>query len=188
MRAYVLVLSMLCAGIFLPAPASYAQYTEYEIKGTMVVNFAKYITWPNRVFGRDSTIVLGILGDDPFGTAIDDIVKGRKVKGLQWEVRRGNTVSDMRGCHIIFIGRSMNDGIKEVIDDIYKNRRGASVLTIGDNIDNFCEYGGMLNYRPGRQKYVFDINIGAVTEADLRVAVSLLNFAREIVPSEANKP
>ncbi len=144
----------------------------------MLHSFAKFVTWPNRVFDRDNKIVLGILGDDPFGSTIEDVLRGRSVKGRNWEVIRGNTISDLKGSHLIFIGKSNEANIKELLRDIY-SKRNASVLTIGDNIENFCQLGGMINYKSG--SYSFDINAEALTNANLLVDVNLLKVANEIV-------
>lgn len=160
---------------------AHAQYSEYEIKAVMITKFAKYITWPDKVF-KNEVIKIGILGDDPFGSIIDEVTQGRTIKGLRWEIIRGIEVDDVRGAHIIFIGQSMENRIRAILDDIYKNRRGSTVLTIGDNIEFFCELGGMMNYRPGERKYLFDLNVEAVTRAGLVIDVKLLDFANEIVP------
>ncbi|MDW8286548.1 MAG: YfiR family protein [Flammeovirgaceae bacterium] len=164
---------------------AHAQYSEYEIKGTMIFNFAKFITWPEKVFDKDNKIVLGILGDDPFGEIIDNIVKGRMVKGKSWEVRRGKTVDELRSCHIIFIGKGNEESIATILEEIYSKRQRASVLTIGDNIPNFCELGGMINFKQG--SYMFSINANAMTNASLLIDVNLLKFADEIINYEKDK-
>jgi hypothetical protein len=173
-----IILLILCCNIQFK---THAQYSEYEIKGTMVFNFAKFITWPDRVFDKDNKIILGILGDDPFGETIDNILKGRVVKGKTWEIKRGNTVGELKNSHIIFIGKSNEINIKPILDEIY-SKRNASVLTIGDNIPNFCELGGMINFKEG--SYIFSINANSMTNASLLIDVSLLKFADEIVNYE----
>ncbi|MCS6832013.1 MAG: YfiR family protein [Flammeovirgaceae bacterium] len=171
--------------LFFTLTLAHAQYSEYEIKGTMIFNFAKFITWPEKVFDKDNKIVLGILGDDPFGEIIDNIVKGRMVKGKSWEVRRGKTVDELRSCHIIFIGKGNEESIATILEEIYSKRQRASVLTIGDNIPNFCELGGMINFKQG--SYMFSINANAMTNASLLIDVNLLKFADEIINYEKDK-
>ncbi len=49
--------------------------SEYLIKAGYIYNFAKLIDWPAKAFPQaDSPIVIGILGDDPFGKALVEIV------------------------------------------------------------------------------------------------------------------
>jgi hypothetical protein len=45
-----------------------------EIEAAFLVQFSKYVIWPDSVFsGSDAPIILGILGRDPFGSALDQI-------------------------------------------------------------------------------------------------------------------
>src|ERR1700739_3186373 len=66
--------------------------SEYLIKAGFIFNFAKFVEWPAPAFAQsDAPIVISILGTDPFGTTIDQIVRDKKigargfvVKRLQW--------------------------------------------------------------------------------------------------------
>jgi hypothetical protein len=47
---------------------------EYRIKAVFLVQFAKYVEWPAATFaGDDDPLVIGILGHDPFGQALDSV-------------------------------------------------------------------------------------------------------------------
>src|SRR5207247_11089166 len=54
--------------------------SEYLIKAGFIYNFAKFVEWPSAAFAQpDSPIVIGILGTDPFGPLIDQIVENKKI-------------------------------------------------------------------------------------------------------------
>ncbi|MEN7549909.1 YfiR family protein [Rapidithrix thailandica] len=161
------------------AEKAHAQYTEYEIKAGLIFSFAKYIKWPDRAFDSDNSIRLGILGEDPFGSIIDRALKNRSINGRRFEVKRGADIRELKNCHIIFVGRSKQEDTSTILQAIYRQRY-AFVLTIGDDIDNFCKYGGIINIRKG---YEFNINFESANNADLVVGAKLLDLAKEIVSS-----
>src|ERR1700712_1267339 len=55
---------------------------EYQLKAVFLYNFAQFTDWPADAFAGDkSPIVIGVLGGDPFGPALDDTVRGETVRG-----------------------------------------------------------------------------------------------------------
>ncbi len=54
--------------------------------------------------------VIGILGQDPFGSALDDAVRGETVNGRPLVVKRFASAADLRPCQILFIDRSAVGG------------------------------------------------------------------------------
>src|SRR5712691_11391283 len=67
------------------ARADAAPSKEYQIKAACLLNFAQFIEWPATAFAEAGTpITVGVLGDDPFGQALeqtfqDESVQGRKL-------------------------------------------------------------------------------------------------------------
>lgn len=169
----------LCLWFFTTPQKAHAQFTEYEIKAALCFNFSKYIDWPERMFSKEGNkIVLSIYGSDPFASVIDDLMRGRSVKGKYYiEVRRATTLRELKGSHIIFISRSERHDIAKIIEYI-KGFRGTSVLTIGDNIEGFCQAGGILNLL---DDYTFQINVVAANNAELLIDNRLINIAADIV-------
>jgi bifunctional DNA-binding transcriptional regulator/antitoxin component of YhaV-PrlF toxin-antitoxin module len=80
MAAFVLVLlsCLLTSNVF--SELQSAQYKEYEVKAAFMYNFLKFIDWPEDKTAKGSSqIIIGVLGQDPFGSATD-ILKGKKVE------------------------------------------------------------------------------------------------------------
>lgn len=162
---------------FSPKEAS-AQFSPYEIRGMMIYHFGRFVTWPEKVYNDENKIILGILGDDPFGASIDEILKNRRIKGRTWEIKRGNSLSDLKGSHIIFITQSKKNEIKEVFEELNSSKyRRTNILTIGDNIDDFLKYGGVMNI--DRNQF-FTINSDAAYRAKLVIDSRLFQMAKEI--------
>jgi len=58
------------------------------IKAGFIYNFAKLVEWPTASFAQpDSPIVIGILGEDPFGATLDRIVADKKINGRGFAVK-----------------------------------------------------------------------------------------------------
>lgn len=182
MKVYRFFIVIFFTTVFLGQSKSVkAQYTEYEIKGAMVYTFAKFVTWPKNILNRSKVLVLGILGDDPFGQHIDRIIKNRKANGLYIEIKRGKTIKDLKGSHILFICNSEETGIESIIDE-YKSKY---ILTIGDGIDDFCKLGGIFNIEYNDGQPVFYINLEAASKAGLIIDTRLLQLAEGFVISDA---
>src|SRR6202163_640117 len=73
--------------------------SEYLIKACFIYNFANLVQWPSNAFAQpDSPIVIGILGEDPFGAVLDRVLAGKKVNGRIFLVKRLKSASELREC------------------------------------------------------------------------------------------
>ena len=65
-----------------------ARASEYQVKAVFLFNFAQFVDWPASAF-PDATapLVIGVLGDDPFGPYLDETVRGETVRGRPLETR-----------------------------------------------------------------------------------------------------
>ena len=65
-----------------------AQYKEYEVKAAFMYNFLKFIDWPEeKMASNGNQIIIGIIGQDPFGSAAD-ILKDKKVEDRNVVIKR----------------------------------------------------------------------------------------------------
>ena len=73
--------------------AGAAAPTEYQVKAVFLFNFSQFVDWPPASFadGR-SPLVIGVLGRDPFGATLDEIVRGETVNGRPLVVRRYESI------------------------------------------------------------------------------------------------
>src|ERR1700676_1206259 len=94
--------------------------SEYLIKAGFIYNFAKLVEWPSTAFAPpDSPIVIGILGDDPFGATLDKIVADKKINGRGFAVKRlkwGKDFKDLRDCNILFVSASEKEHLDSLVD------------------------------------------------------------------------
>jgi len=162
--------------------ATYAQQapTEYQVKAAYLFNFLKFVEWPD-----DPTKVLngqwviGIVGESPFGDELTQAVSGKSVQGHELQVRIFQPTEDVRTCHILFISASEKKRLPAVLAALH----GSSVLTVGD-MTNFADSGGMIQFVMEDGSVRFVINVGATSQARLKVSSKLLSLARAVTGAE----
>src|SRR5436305_9950672 len=107
--SFVLCLSAsLCS--FPPRCAAAEARPEYEVKAAFLLNFPKFIEWPASAFERsDSPLAICIIGDDPFGGTLDQLVENEVVGGRKISLQRIRRPPAPKSCQVLFIGKSEND-------------------------------------------------------------------------------
>ena len=178
LRSVLLVaLSAVCPLLLAATPIG----KEYQVKAVFLFNFTQFVQWPAETFkGPDDSLTIGILGDDPFGHFLDDIVKGEKADGHPLVVRRYSRIEDIGDCQVLFVSGSEIKRLKKILAAL----KGKSVLTVSDS-EGFARSGGMIRFVTEGGKIHFRINQGSVKKARLKVSSKLLRLA-EIAGTERN--
>jgi hypothetical protein len=154
----------------LPAQTS----LEYQVKAAFLLNFAKFVDWPPAAFtNSESPIAICILGKDPFGRAIDDLVQGEVVTGRKLIVRRISQAPAAQTCQIVFTEQTGKD-TAELLSSL-----GPGVLTVGEG-DDFVRQGGIIGFLIDSRHVRFDIDQKAAELADLKLSSKLLAVARAV--------
>jgi len=173
---------------FAQAPDS-RDSSEYLIKAGFIYNFAKFVEWPSAAFAQpDSPIVIGILGTDPFGPLIDQIVENKKIGARSFVVKRlkwGTDFKELRDCKILFVGASE----KAHVDELVQIVKTLPILTVGET-PGFAERGGVIRFVLEDNRVRFEVNVEAAHQADLTISSRLLTLARIIqqAAAETRKP
>jgi hypothetical protein len=154
---------------------------EYQVKAIFLFNFAQFVEWPAGAFvDPQKPLIIGVLGEDPFGAYLDDTVRGEKVNGRPLAVERYRRMDEVKTCHILFISRSETARLKQVLDGL----KARTILSVCD-IDEFCRHGGMIQFATEKGKIRLKINMEAAKAAHLKISSKLLRTA-EIVASGSN--
>jgi hypothetical protein len=78
---------------------------EYSIKAGYILLFTRYVEWPPSAFATpDAPIVICVLGDDPFGSVLDETMAGQQSQQRPLSVRRVTDADAAEDCHVAFIG------------------------------------------------------------------------------------
>lgn len=155
-------------------PPSPANASEYQIKAAFVYNFAKFVEWPGDTASSGGpALIIGVLGDDPFGQTLSDTVRGKTVNGRGLVVKRFPSLRELEPCQVLFLGSSVADHIPEILSRI----QGTAVLTVGEG-EQFALAGGMVGFMTEDNKVRFAINAQSAERAGLKISSKLLALAR----------
>ncbi len=172
-RGLLLAAWMLTFYVLAPARAELESSREYSLKAAFLYNFCQFIEWPDTAFaGRGAPLVIGVLGDDPFGSLLEETVEGEVVRGRRLRVERYRRVEDARRCQILFICGSEGKRSGAIVAAL----RGRSVVTVGETAD-FLEQGGMIALLSDQNRVKLRINPAMLRSSNLTVSSKLLRVA-----------
>jgi hypothetical protein len=173
-RLLIGLLGVLAWGFVFPAIAT--ERPEREVKAAFLYNFGKYVHWPQSAAGSEGEFVIAILGADPFGAALDDIVRGKRIGNRPVAVRRASKLSELGACDVVFISASEDARLEAILAEL----PNAPILTVGD-MPKFVERGGMIGLVVANRRVQFEVNAQAAERAGLALGSQLMRLARAVV-------
>ena len=149
--------------------------SEHQLKAAFIYNFAKFVEWPSTA-GDNPTlpIVIGILGNDPFGRDIDEVINGKTANGRSLIIKRFSHVRDLAHCQILFVSSSERNNLKRIF-----GAATPGILTVGET-EQFADAGGIIQLTMINGKVHMVINQAAAERAGLKISAKLLSLARVI--------
>ncbi len=175
MAAACLIAWGACApGMVLAAP------TRAQVEAVFLFNFTQFVDWPPQAFADPTApLVIGVLGGDPFGAGLDEVVRGEVVNGHPLVVHRAQHLEELGDARILFISRSERARLAHVLETL----KGRNVLTVSD-LDEFASEGGMICFVVVDNKVRLRVNLDATKAAGLTLSSKLLRFAQIVAPGE----
>jgi hypothetical protein len=172
--SFGLCLMLFCLGLGVARGQTVSH--EYPLKAVFLFTFAQFTDWPTNAFAApDSPLVIGVLGDDPFGALLDDAVRGETENGRKFVVERYHRVEDINTCHILFISQSETRRLDKIVTAL----KDKPVLTVSE-IDNSAYNGVRVQFITENNKIRFRINADSLKEANLTMSSKLLRVAEII--------
>lgn len=150
--------------------------TEYQVKAVFLFNFAQFVEWPSAAFAdARAPLVIGVVGEDPFGPYLDEVIRGETVRGRSLSVRRYQGSEELGGCHILFISSSESARLAQILASLGDR----PILTVGDT-EGYAMRGVMIRLISAQNRIRMRINANAAKTAGLTISSKLLRPA-EIV-------
>lgn len=168
------VLGLLAAlGVGAAAQAS-APSKEYQVKAAFLFNFAQFVDWPTSAFAEgDTPLAICVLGDDPFGAYLDDLVRGEQVNNRRLTVQRFHAAEDVKGCQVLYVSRSESKNLGKAL----ASGKEMGALTVSD-VDDFAERGGIIQLATTESGRIrLRINVLAAKASNLVISSKLLRSA-----------
>ncbi len=157
------------------APLQAGRPTEYQLKAADLVAFGRFVEWPQRPRTPDETFDLCVLGQDPFGPALDVAARGEDIGGIPAAVKRIARPHDALACRVLFIASSE----ESQLDSIFGALGSSPVLTVSD-IPRFIRRGGMIEFYLEESRVRFEVNLAVAKSAGLNMSSELLKLARVV--------
>jgi hypothetical protein len=152
--------------------------SEYQVKAVFLFNFTQFVEWPAQSFAdARAPFVIGVLGRDPFGSALDEAVRGETVNGRALVVERYRSVTELKPCQILFIDRSAGTGVDETLESLEHQ----GTLTVSDS-DGEASSHVIIRFLSAGKKVRLRINVDSARDAGLTISSKLLRPA-EVVGS-----
>ncbi len=79
-----------------------AEVSDTAVKAAFIPKFARYVTWPASA-RANGQVVICIIGDDPFGNALNQAAAGQQVDGHPFIVKRLPSAAAASDCAIAFV-------------------------------------------------------------------------------------
>jgi hypothetical protein len=149
---------------------------EYQLKAAYLYNFALFTEWPaSRFEEEDSPIVLGVVGEDPFGPLLEREFAEQRVGKRPFEICRFESTGDLGECHLLFVSRSEEDELAAIA----KRCRAENILSVSE-IPGFVEQGGVIGFYLADKRIRFEIHIDEARRHGVKISSKLLTLAKVV--------
>ena len=151
---------------------------EFQIKAAFLFNFAQFVKWPPDSFtNSDAPFYIGILGDDPFGAALEQTIRGETINSHRLMVVRAQRIDDLKDCQIIFVCRSEESHVGEILSQLGSR----PILTVSE-VESFARNGGDIDFYLSGGKVRFEINPQSALRCGLKISSQLLTLGKIVKP------
>lgn len=172
----------------LPVYPAVTAKEEYNVKAVLIGTVIVNISWPRESGYYDKTrvLTLGVIGKSPFekqekGKTFDwlhSIYAERLVDEKKVKVVGINNLDDIKNCTVLFIARSEEERLKDILEE----SRKYPILTFSDT-ENFSRKGIHINMLVKNEKPFFEVDETALNASHMAPSVHLLKAAVIVNPS-----
>lgn len=174
--------SLLFLLLLFTAASGSAQDREYQIKAEFLERFTRFIEWPadSPVSDPSSPFTICVIGENPYGTYLQDLADVERIHKKQIEVREISSVAEISSCNLLFISKSAKAALTSIL-----NFTGEKpILTVSDT-PGFAGRGVLINFYEDLGYVRFEINPGAAQRSGLRFSSRLLKLGR-LIKTDSN--
>jgi hypothetical protein len=147
---------------------------EYRIKAAYLFNFGRYTHWPVGTWSnKQAPFVIGILGTNPFGSALSQIASQKPLQDRKIVVHHFKDLSEYQPCQILYVSE---DVPLQEQKEIIKKLSNTKVLLVGER-HSFLEEGGMVAFLLEANKVRFGVNLDKVEQNNLKISSKVIKLA-----------
>jgi hypothetical protein len=153
--------------------------SEYTVKAAYLLNFGKFMRVSSGAQAGRNDFNICVVGEDPFGRALDDITAGEVIDGRPVRVVRLEKPNfdkpDSQKCAIAYLGASE----EKKLDLDLAAFQASDTLTVSDAPD-FLRRGGMIRFLLVSDHVRFAVNLDPVRRTHLVLSSDLLRVAASV--------
>jgi hypothetical protein len=189
-----LALIVLISWAFLPSsiplPAQ-SKPSEYSVKAAYLLNFGKFMRVSPGAVSNPNSFNICIVGDDPFGSTLDQITAGEQIDGRPVRVVRLQKPDlekpdfdkpGSRPCAIAYLSISE----EKRMDQDLAAFKDSDTLTVSDAPD-FLKRGGMIQLLLVSNHIRFSVDLDPVRRTHLSLSSELLRVAASVSGNRAGE-
>lgn len=160
--------------------ATYAQENpsqSYKIKAGFLLQLTSYVTWPSTNINNNETrknnIEICIVGHDPFGKFIDEMIAIRPTtnKGQRINLRRVITGKSLNHCHVVFITE------RSIGDRFWQSLPLNHTYLLVSEYNGFLQKGGMISLKEDKKHIQLNINLQNSHDKKIIISPELLRVS-----------
>lgn len=161
-----------------------AQATEYDLKAHFLCLVSSYVTaWPSDLKPEHSRpIIIGVLGEDPFGDKLDKAAEARSKKGNPITVLRFASVNDFKPCHILFIGpqSGKNERALQSLREWQEKTPRPWPILVSDSEELWREGIHVYLFLQADRRLAFAVNRETLRQSEIRFDPNFLNLSKPL--------
>jgi hypothetical protein len=144
---------------------------EYVVKAAYLFKFTPFVEWPPSAFaGPSSPFNICVLGADPFGAALDQVLAGHQVGEHAVRVRRLQATDPPDQCQILYAAAS-----RAQVAAALNKVKGAPVLTVTEQ--SLGVSGAVVQFYVKDGHVRFSLDPAAATANGMTISAKLLSLA-----------
>jgi hypothetical protein len=166
-------LTLACRTSAVQAQEALGDQREYNVKAVSLYAFGRYVSWPDAAFSSPtSPFVIGVLGSNPFGDALNQIAAKKTLSGRPIEIRQLAAPDEGVACHLVFVTRTV---ARDLEATLFQLADGKPVILVGET-PGFTQRGGVIGFYQSGNNVRFEINAEKGVASGLSLDAKLLSL------------
>jgi hypothetical protein len=163
--------SVMLVGLFILTVSFHPAWAQKEkFHSIFLYSFSKYVKWPEAQ--KSEKFVIGVVGASAIQKDLKSMAASKKVNGMPIEIKQFKSVSEITGCHILYVSASASGKI----DQITTITQDQSVLIVTDK-PGLAKKGAAINFVEVDGKIKFELNQQNAKSRGLKISGSLASLA-----------
>jgi len=176
--SYVAIFILLTITFIQPIFSQPSKITEadYTYKFNIFIQIAEFTEWPtaSEMNNASKPFTIGIIGNETLDKVMKATFENKKIKNKVVTIRLISNLSEIQGCHILFIPKSESDHLSEILAFI----KDKPIVSISES-QGFAQKGVMINFVPEKVGKNIEVNEKAAKAAQINFDYGILQIAIE---------